>query len=103
MTHAYKAALRQAAARHAAAIPVWVGRAAAEGLMDGSVILLVLVVDALLSLLHRRANRVVERDYWDQFGQHDSLTKAYYLPEAFCVYLILRDAVNVIILLRQWF
>jgi hypothetical protein len=50
---------------------------------------------------HRRANRTVERVYWDHFGQHDSWTKAFYFPEAFCLYVIVRDIVQSIILFRN--
>lgn len=102
MARLYKAALRRAAARHALILPIWLGRAAAEGITEGAGILLAVMLDAMLSFLHRRANRLVEHDYWDQFGQHDSLTKAYYVPEAFCVYLIVRDTIYGIVLLREW-
>lgn len=86
-----KSALRKALLRHASTIPVWVGRIAIDGMRHGPEVVLVLVTDVLLAVLHRRANRVPERADWDHFGQHGSWTKAFYLPEAICWYLIARD------------
>jgi hypothetical protein len=59
--------------------------------------MLTLLLDAILALMHRRANRIVEQVDWDHFGQHDSWTKAFYLPEALCVYLLLRDLLDAVI------
>jgi hypothetical protein len=102
MVQSYEDALWRAAARHGATLPLWLGRASVEGMPETTGILLSIIIDPVLAILHRRANRLVERDHWDQFGQHASLTKAYYLPEAFCVYVIVRDTIDAIILLRGW-
>jgi len=99
----FRDALRQATIRHAAALPIWAARLAMEGLREGPGILLLLFVDAILAVLHRRANRTVERVDWERFGQHGSWTKAFYLPEAFCVYVIVRDLLKTLAVFREWF
>ncbi|MGH7702163.1 MAG: hypothetical protein ACREMO_03670 [Gemmatimonadales bacterium] len=63
---------------------------------EGRGIFLALLVDAILVALHRRANRVVERVDWEHFGQHDSWTAAFYLPEALCIYVIARDFLRIL-------
>jgi hypothetical protein len=96
-----RAAVREALLRHAITIPLWVGRIALHGMRDGPGVVLVLATDLLLAVLHRRANRIPERVDWNRFGQHDSWTKAFYLPEALSWYLIARDVLNVVGLTRQ--
>jgi hypothetical protein len=75
-------------------VPLWIGRALMDGLKDGRGIVLLLGVDLLLALFHRRVNRIPEAVDWGSFGQHDSLTKAYYFPEAISWALIARDLVK---------
>jgi hypothetical protein len=79
--------------RHLVALPVWVVRAATDGLHTGLGILFLLALDACLFVLHRRANRLSEHSPVDRatFGEYNSWTKAFYMPEALAVALVLRD------------
>jgi hypothetical protein len=79
--------------RHLLALPLWAVRIAIDGLRTGPGILLSFAVDGCLWGLHRRANRLAEQSEADRatFGEGDRWTKAFYLPEALAVALILRD------------
>jgi hypothetical protein len=58
--------------------------------MGGGLALLVMV-DLILGGIHRRANRIPEMADWDHFGQKESWTKAFYLPEALAWFFAARD------------
>jgi hypothetical protein len=79
--------------RHLVTLPVWALRIAIDGMRTGPWILGLLVLDACLWALHRRANRPAEHSAADRatLGEYNSWTKAFYMPEALAVALILRD------------
>jgi hypothetical protein len=86
-----RAALRRALLGHAATIPLWVARGVLSGALTGRGLVLLALVDLALGSIHRRANRIPEVVDWDHFGQRESWTKAFYLPEAFAWFLVARD------------
>jgi hypothetical protein len=88
--------------RHLLALPLWAVRIAIDGLRTGPGILLAFAIDGFLWALHRRANRLPEHSQVDRanFGENDRWTKAYYLPEALAVALILRDLWHAFILVK---
>jgi hypothetical protein len=89
--------------RHLVALPVWAVRIASDGARTGVGILLLLVLDVGLCMLHRRANRLSEQSPVDRatFGEYNSWTKAYYMPEVLAVAFVLRDLWRVYQLLAR--
>jgi hypothetical protein len=79
--------------RHLATIPLWALRVAIDGLHAGFGVVALIPADVLLWVLHRRANRLAEQSPADRetFGEYNRWTKAFYVPEALAVALLLRD------------
>jgi hypothetical protein len=88
----HRAVLRTTLIRHIAVLPFWALRVAGTALEGGSLVGWLIALDALIALLHWRANRLSELGGPVEFGTTRSWTRVLYVPEIVAVCFILFDA-----------
>jgi len=87
-----RSALRTTLVRHVAVLPFWALRAAGTVLQGGSGVAVLIALDALIALLHWRANRLSEVVDPTNFGVNRSWTRLLYIPELVALCFVVFDA-----------
>jgi len=84
--------------RHLAVLPLWAVRVSAEVFGGGSLGPVLIALDALIAVLHWRANRVSDLADPTHFGAVSTWTRLLYIPELLAVSFVAHDAFDEYIL-----
>jgi hypothetical protein len=96
-----RAALRTTLLRHLAVLPLWALRAVGTVFQGRSGIGALIALDALIALLHWRANRLSEVADPTNFGVNRSWTRLLYIPELVAVCFVIFDAYAAYVLYQR--
>jgi hypothetical protein len=96
-----RSALHTTLGRHLAVLPLWVLRGVGTVLEGGSLGGALIALDALIVLLHWRANRLSEVTDPTHFGFRRSWTRLLYVPEMVAVCFVIFDAYAAYVLYQR--